>query len=106
MSYWFSSGRKIDAIAIDDRSAQYGDGLFETIAIRDGEARFWSLHNARLQTACERLGIVCPAEEVLREELASAIAQSPTAVEFATAKLIVSAGCGPRGYHAAPKLSR
>lgn len=98
MSNWYSAGRTIDAIAVDDRSAHYGDGLFETIAIRDGEARFWSLHNARIQTACTRLGITGPAEETLREELESAIAQSPTLVEFATAKLIVSAGAGPRGY--------
>ncbi|MGI9273210.1 MAG: aminodeoxychorismate lyase [Woeseiaceae bacterium] len=98
MSNWFSAGRSIDSIAVDDRSAHYGDGVFETIAIRDGAARFWSLHNARLQTACSRLGITCPAEETLHDELENAIEQSPTLAEFGTAKLIVSAGSGPRGY--------
>jgi hypothetical protein len=32
MSAWFSERTRIGSIPADDRAAQYGDGLFETIA--------------------------------------------------------------------------
>jgi 4-amino-4-deoxychorismate lyase len=38
-----------------DRGLQYGDGLFETIACRDGQALSLALHLQRLQHGCERL---------------------------------------------------
>jgi len=37
------------------RSCLYGDGLFETIAYRDGQLRYWSYHWARLQLGLQRL---------------------------------------------------
>ena len=98
MSEWFLGGQAIDSIAADDRAALYGDGVFETIAIRSGEPRFWSAHCARLLLGCERLGVSSPAPDSLRKELDAAIERSTVSVEFATAKLIVSAGRGLRGY--------
>ena len=98
MNEWFSNGHLIDAIAVDDRAAQYGDGLFETIAIRNGKARFWPLHAARLQSGCMRLGISCPPADELLADLDYSIKQSQIDTNFAIAKLVVSAGRGPRGY--------
>ena len=98
MSTWFCNGQAIDAISTDDRAAQYGDGLFETIAIRDGSPRFWSAHIARLQLGCSRLGIACPSDDSLRADLESALRLTSVSAEYATAKLLVSAGTGPRGY--------
>jgi 4-amino-4-deoxychorismate lyase len=40
-----------------DRSLQYGDGLFETMLVRNGRIRFESLHAARLARGCDRLAI-------------------------------------------------
>lgn len=40
-----------------DRSLQYGDGLFETMVVRGGRIRFEALHRARLAEGCRRLGI-------------------------------------------------
>ena len=91
-----------DSMLLNDRAAAYGDGLFETIAIRDGEPRFWPLHVARLQSGCLLLGIPCPSDEALRADLGSAIDGSTISVEYATAKLVVSAGNGPRGYRRDP----
>jgi 4-amino-4-deoxychorismate lyase len=102
MSNWFTNGWAIDAIAIDDRVAQYGDGLFETIAVRDGKARLWQLHVERLQTGCERLGIHSPTADELAAELDSALSQTDTSTDFATAKLVVSAGRSRRGYRREP----
>ena len=44
-----------------DRGFQYGDGLFETIAIVNGQAVFLDHHLARLQKDCHRLKIPTPA---------------------------------------------
>lgn len=81
-----------------DRGAQYGDGLFETIAIRNDAPRLWDKHVARLQTGCARLGLVSPTPEVLHRELRNALDNCSVDTEYALAKLIVVAGDGPRGY--------
>ena len=85
-----------------DRAAAYGDGLFETIAIRNSKPRFWSMHSERLQTGCERLGLPCPTPEVLLSELETAIAVARIETEYAAAKLTVSAGSAGRGYRRDP----
>ena len=38
-----------------DRGLQYGDGLFETMLVRNGRIRFETLHRARLARGCEQL---------------------------------------------------
>jgi 4-amino-4-deoxychorismate lyase len=40
-----------------DRALQYGDGLFETMLVRNGRIRFEALHAARLAQGCDRLAI-------------------------------------------------
>jgi 4-amino-4-deoxychorismate lyase len=40
-----------------DRAMHYGDGLFETLLVRDGHLRFEVLHRARLAVGCGRLHI-------------------------------------------------
>ena len=81
-----------------DRASAYGDGLFETIAIRHHNPRLWSLHEERLRTGCSRLGLPCPPADSLLAQLEAAIAASNFATEFATAKLSLSAGHSERGY--------
>lgn len=98
MSRWYQDGRKIDAIAIDDRGLQYADGLFETIAIRRGKPRLWRLHANRLQTGCRRLGIRLPAGDYLRRTLEAAIEADDGARKDALLKIIVTRGQGERGY--------
>lgn len=98
MSPWFVDQKSVDTIPIDDRAAQYGDGLFETIAIRGSTPRFWTLHLDRLQQGCERLGIDAPPAETLQEALAAAIIACDIDTDFAVARITISAGTGPRGY--------
>ena len=98
MSDWFSDGTRIDSIPIDDRGAQYGDGLFETVAIRHGEPRFWSSHVERLSVGCERLDIAVPSGASLLADLQAAIATSAVDSDYALAKIIVTSGSSPRGY--------
>ena len=42
-------------ISVFDRGFLYGDGLFETVAIRDGAPRLWKYHVERLQSGAARL---------------------------------------------------
>ncbi|HTG77893.1 MAG TPA: aminotransferase class IV, partial [Steroidobacteraceae bacterium] len=62
------NGVDAGAVAADDRGLQYGDGLFETMAARDGRIRAFPLHVARLEAGCARLGIPMPEPALLEEE--------------------------------------
>ena len=59
MSIWHGTGEaaRLDP---DNRGFQYGDGVFETIAVRHGKPRLWDYHMRRLKRACERLGLTPP----------------------------------------------
>jgi len=98
VSDWYAQGAPLDAIPVDDRAAQYGDGLFETVAIRHGEPRFWSSHCERLTIGCDRMGLPALDSDLLLSQLRSAIEQSEVDSRFATAKIVVAAAVGQRGY--------
>ena len=40
------NGQVCDTLAATDRALHYGDGLFETIAVINGQLRLWSEHDA------------------------------------------------------------
>jgi 4-amino-4-deoxychorismate lyase len=80
----------------DDRGFNYGDGLFETILVRGGRARFLAAHLARLQHGLRRLGIRFDAFPALQAEIAHAAAGAPP---LAVLKIIVTRGSAQRrGY--------
>ena len=81
-----------------DRASAYGDGVFESIAIRDGKPRFWDAHMERMQTGCERLGLVSPPPAEILRLLECELAESKELTAFATARLSISAAASPRGY--------
>ena len=54
------NGKETDVISVSDRGLAYGDGLFETIAVRQSRPLLWELHWQRLKAGCERLSIKCP----------------------------------------------
>jgi branched-subunit amino acid aminotransferase/4-amino-4-deoxychorismate lyase len=93
------NGQPSTTLPVLDRGLQYGDGLFETIAIRQGRARLLDYHLERLYAGCARLGIPPPAAALLKTEIAavSAVVAGSLAAT-ATVKLIVTRGAGPRGY--------
>lgn len=79
-----------------DRGLLYGDGLFETIAVRNGAPLRWERHLQRLMRGCERLGIPCPDVATLTIESLALCKGHDRAV----LKLIVTRGVGGRGYRA------
>jgi len=82
-----------------DRGLQYGDGLFETIAIAEGRPRFLEWHFERLKEGARRLGIPAPAADLLRAEI-TRVSTTPRSV----VKILLTRGIGERGYRA-PKNS-
>lgn len=82
------------AIAINDRGLNYGDGLFETALLRRGLIRFLKSHLQRLHDGCERLGIAWPGHEQLVTEIVSVC----EAADEGVLKIIITRGADGRGY--------
>ena len=98
MSRWFCNGEPQEQVPIGDRAFQYGDGLFETVAIRAGQPRLWQFHLERLRHGCATLRLTAPDEGDLRRWLDQAICEQESRSADATAKIVVSAGVSGRGY--------
>jgi 4-amino-4-deoxychorismate lyase len=89
-------GDRADRVPLADRGLQYGDGLFETLLVRERRPRFLELHLARLKLGCERLRLRFEAWDELRADIATAAALAPA---LAIVKIIVTRGDGlRRGY--------
>jgi 4-amino-4-deoxychorismate lyase len=87
-------GIETDRVAVTDRGLQYGDGLFETLAVRHGGLCLWRKHFARLSRGAERLGIACPSQNLLLRECGQLIAGESAGV----LKIVLTRGSGGRGY--------
>ncbi|MFA5920357.1 MAG: aminodeoxychorismate lyase [Methylococcaceae bacterium] len=88
------NGEYKEHIEISDRGFQYGDGLFETIAVTDGQPVFLDRHLDRLKAGCRRLYIPFPGTGLLIQEAQKLCRHSSKAV----LKLILTRGSGGRGY--------
>lgn len=87
-------GRAAGAVPATDRGLAFGDGVFETIGVRDGVPEHLDRHLARLAEGTTRLGIRPVPADLLQEEALAISAGSPRAV----LKIIVTRGSGGRGY--------
>ncbi len=94
MTNWLVNGQRDGVLSPADRGLAYGDGLFETIALRGGRLRFVDYHFDRLVAGCTRLGIPAPDLSQLTRELEVARQDC----RDGTAKIILTRGLGPRGY--------
>lgn len=90
------NGNPDDRINISDRALQYGDGVFETMAYRDGQIEFLDAHLTRLNLGCDRLAIPFSQLEKLKAELGVVVTE--LAENDAVIKIIISRGSGGRGY--------
>ena len=94
MEQWWINGQPGRFVDVADRGFTYGDGLFETIAVRGGKARFLALHMDRLLGGCARLRIEAPERPIIEAGLAAAAC----GIRHGVLKLIITRGVGPRGY--------
>lgn len=98
MSHWFQDNLPVETVPIGDRAFHYGDGLFETIAVRDGKPRLLDLHLDRLELGCDRLHIDKALIATVPDACESAIKAAGFDGADAVAKIILSRGEGGRGY--------
>ncbi len=92
MTCWVD-GQPTELLSVRDRGLAYGDGLFETIAVRAGQPRLLERHLERLAEGCRRLSL--PVElALLREEILGCAA----CVGDGVLKLLLTRGDGVRGY--------
>lgn len=82
------------AVSLEDRGLQFGDGVFETVAVQDGEPLRLEAHLERLAAGCRRLFIPAPGRQALRAEARRLCRERVRAV----LKIIVTRGGGGRGY--------
>nr|VFK33631.1 MAG: aminodeoxychorismate lyase apoprotein [Candidatus Kentron sp. MB]VFK76337.1 MAG: aminodeoxychorismate lyase apoprotein [Candidatus Kentron sp. MB] len=92
------NGKASDTISATDRGFQYGDGLFETMAIDQGIPLCLFDHLARLARGCQRLRIPQPARGLLQKESRTVASN----VERGVLKIIITRGVGGRGYAPPP----
>lgn len=88
------NGRAGDQVPVRDRGFQYGDGLFETIAVCAGRPLLWERHMQRLSRDAARLGIAAPPEPLWRAE-AHGLCRG---VARGVLKLVLTRGGSERGY--------
>lgn len=94
-------------VPVSDRGLAYGDGLFETILVVNGQPQLLEAHRQRMLQGAERLAIpLTPAE--LCDALASICDRLSSAQGRQVLKLILTRGSGGRGYkppeEAGPRL--
>ncbi|KPX48875.1 aminodeoxychorismate lyase [Pseudomonas syringae pv. tagetis] len=90
-------GCPADALSLKNRGLAYGDGLFETIAVKAGQPVLLERHLQRLESGCQRLSIAAD-HTLLRAEMTHFAAELGDGVM----KLILTRGDSQRGY--APAL--
>jgi 4-amino-4-deoxychorismate lyase len=91
----FVNGTPSRVVGIEDRGLQYGDGLFETIAVAEGLPLLLQAHLIRLRAGAARLGLgPLPSDQELAREIDELCRGMPRGV----AKLVVTRGEAGRGY--------
>jgi 4-amino-4-deoxychorismate lyase len=83
---------------VNDRAARYGDGLFETIRVREGRAEYLPLHMARLREGSTRLRLRAVPWQTLEREINTAAQQCANAI----LKVALGRGGSERGYRFSP----
>lgn len=82
-------------ISIFDRGFQYGDGLFETVAVVRGVPLFWEEHLRRMAAGAAVLGIPMPDTDAWTNDARLA---GDAYEQRAVLKLMLTRGVGGRGY--------
>lgn len=88
------NGKATTEITCLDRGLQYGDGVFETVALDNGKLLCWDEHIERLNLGCKRLNIPVENSKTLKNEALSLIRSDKKGV----IKIMITRGQGGRGY--------
>lgn len=86
-------------LPLTDRSWQYGDGCFTTIAVQDGELVDWERHWQRLVSCQQKLGLGTVSAKTLFNDWKQLQQQCAThELSEAVLKIVLTRGDGGRGY--------
>lgn len=93
MLYCSINGQETNQIDVRDRALQYGDGIFTTALIRQGNVLLVDKHLNRLLDGCQSMNIA-----IDTKQLEASILKCASAFNQAVLKVTISAGSGGRGY--------
>lgn len=98
--FWVGHGlvdRAEAVVSVLDHGLTVGDGVFETLLVRDGSPFALTRHLRRLERSCAGLGIVGPDEARVREAVAAVVDDAGEAASRARLRITVTSGPGPLG---------
>ncbi|NOX95560.1 MAG: hypothetical protein GXP04_10855 [Alphaproteobacteria bacterium] len=106
MIYWLNGDYRADveAINISDRGLLLGDGVFETLLIRDGVAAFQDEHLARLRGGLEALQIIADLPDDVGAVFQALIKKSGLENSLASLRISVTRGPAGRGLKFSKKM--
>lgn len=90
MAEYLVNGQISTFVPASDRGLHFGDGVFETLAVVQGQPRWWQDHMDRLAEGCHRLGLAMPAQAVLLREVQTACAGRVRCI----ARIVITRGPG------------
>lgn len=94
------NGKPQDTLSLFDRGFAYGDGLFETIAVRNNKPLLLDLHWQRLKKGCSRLKIGFPETPLLMNDIEQLLLDADPTQRFRSViKIVITRGVSGRGYH-------
>lgn len=105
--FYFSQGmtesvqiQSLNQFALNDRLANYGDGVFTTMHVSDGKVGLMSRHIARLVNDAAALGLT-----VSKDSIEQLITQALMQRSDGVLKILIGSGQGGRGYSRPDTLS-
>lgn len=99
MTFWLNGAWRNDkdAIAIDDRGLLLGDGVFETLLVRNAAPAFLSAHLTRFTRSLSLLGIEAAPPDNLRALIGELAARNGYRDKDAALRITATRGPGGRG---------
>jgi 4-amino-4-deoxychorismate lyase len=88
------NGKQVNQISINDRGLAYGDGIFTTAKINQGQVELIHLHIKRLQTGCCLFKI----KDIDFIALQNDLIECCKSYKLAVVKVVITSGEGGRGY--------
>jgi 4-amino-4-deoxychorismate lyase len=101
-SLFIVNGQEQDSLRVTDRGLAYGDGVFETMKVVEGDIVLWQYHYERLLAGLQRLYIEVD-QQILHHHINTSLIsvrqrQQAHVQEQGVLKLVVTRGSGQRGY--------
>lgn len=91
-------GQPCNSLPLPDRGLDFGDGVFETLLLYRGQPLYPDLHLRRLERGLARLGFPDNTPGAAGDYLSRALADLREQWRWASLRLTVTRGTGPRGY--------